>query len=777
MPIISNRRAGGYAALVIWVIVALALIIGLGLYSAGLIGGPSGRAAAPATPAVSVTGVGKEEPRYEDPSAEQSPPVVIPKTPPFPSTRKLPAITAAAEPVIAPGLLLTLEPAAGGAGDVAPTRTLALHVPAGQSAGPFLAPGPFKATWRGFLEYEDLGGQFTFSATASGPFELKINGKTAVKINPPNPAPGSPATLTAIGEPVELSSGRHELIAEFTSPAQGDAWVRVQWQSKDENIDAEPIPPKLLKHDAGGGAARVGAALHRGRELLGSMRCLQCHATAENPAALAGAMPELRTDAPGLVFAGAALRGPWLAAWIADPAALRPTATMPRLLHGPTAPQDARDIAAFLLTQGTPEPDPAFTAEQAAEGAKLYAKLNCFACHTLPDQEIEKTPLPNGGEFPRLPLRHVKAKFRPAALVKFLQKPDQFYLWTSMPDFKLSPQEAAALSAFLLSRPGAELPEPSAAAPGDAARGKLLTGQAGCLNCHGMAVVNSFSAPALSLIKNWSGGCLAAEPSGRAPFYNMTAEDRQAIAHLAGWGIDSLGRADPAQFAARQMRSLRCNACHSMDGKPDLASTFLDQIKELLPAAHSAPAHVEGEGPQVVQTIPDLTHAGQKLRGPWARDFIAGKTPTVRPWLLARMPAFSTRAELLAAGLAHQHGYPLEEPPPGPIDANKAQAGRKLTGMAGGFNCVACHGVGTKRPTAVFEAEGINFQYSAERLRRDYYMRWMMNPPRLDPATKMPRYAVDGRTQITEHFEGDAARQFDAIWQYLGAGRNIVAPQ
>lgn len=777
MPIISNRRAGGYAALVIWVIVAMAIIIGLGLYSAGLIGLPGGRAVAP-PPQASGGQNPKGEASYEDPSAQQTPPPAVSLVPPFPVGRKLPAIAPAAEPIIAPGLLMTLEPAAGGAGDVSPVRTLAIHVPAGAPASPFFAPGPFKATWRGFLEYEDLGGQFTFSASASGPFELKINDKTAVKINPGNPgAPANSASFSAIGEPVDISSGRHELIAQFTSPAQGDAWVHVQWQSKDESIDTEPIPPKLLKHDAGGGAARVGGALHRGRELLGSMRCLQCHATAENPGAFAGSMPELRTDAPGLTYAGAVLRGPWLAAWIADPTALRPTATMPRLLHGPTAPQDARDIAAFLLKQGTPEPDPVFTAEQAAEGAKLYKQLNCFACHTLPDQEIEKTPLPNGGEFPRLPLRHVKAKFHPAALVKFLQKPDQFYIWTSMPDFKLTPQEAAALAAFLLSRPGAELPQPPPDAPGDAARGNKLIGQVGCLNCHGMAVFNKFEAPVLSLIKDWSGGCLSAQPTGRAPIYNMTAEDRQAIAHLAGWGIDSLARVDPAPFAARQMRSQRCIACHSMDGRPDLASTFIDQIKELVPDVHAAAPAAEGEGPQVVQTIPDLTHAGQKLRGPWMEDFIAGKTPTVRPWLLARMPAFSTRAPMLSAGLARQHGYPFDEPAHGPIDAAQAAVGRKLTGMAGGFNCVACHGVGAKRPSAVFEAEGINFQYSAERLRRDYFMRWMMNPPRLDAATKMPRYAVDGRTQITEQFEGDAARQFDAIWQYLNAGRAIVAPQ
>jgi hypothetical protein len=49
-------------------------------------------------------------------------------------------------------------------------------------------------------------------------------------------------------------------------------------------------------------------------------------------------------------------------------------------------------------------------------------------------------------------------------------------------------------------------------------------------------------------------------------------------------------------------------------------------------------------------------------------------------------------------------------------------------------------------------------------------MRWMLDPLRIDPQTKMPKFATDGKyTKVTDVYDGDARRQFDAIWHYLHA--------
>ena len=41
-------------------------------------------------------------------------------------------------------------------------------------------------------------------------------------------------------------------------------------------------------------------------------------------------------------------------------------------------------------------------------------------------------------------------------------------------------------------------------------------------------------------------------------------------------------------------------------------------------------------------------------------------------------------------------------------------------------------------------------------------------PPRYDTNTRMPKLAPDGKkTKVTKFFDGDAQKQFDAIWEYL----------
>ena len=81
-----------------------------------------------------------------------------------------------------------------------------------------------------------------------------------------------------------------------------------------------------------------------------------------------------------------------------------------------------------------------------------------------------------------------------------------------------------------------------------------------------------------------------------------------------------------------------------------------------------------------------------------------------------------------------------------------------------------------RRPTcprfSPFEAPAINFTYARERLQKEYFHRWVHNPQRIEPDTKMPAYERDdGTTPITDVYAGDARKQFEAIWQYLLEGR------
>ena len=94
-----------------------------------------------------------------------------------------------------------------------------------------------------------------------------------------------------------------------------------------------------------------------------------------------------------------------------------------------------------------------------------------------------------------------------------------------------------------------------------------------------------------------------------------------------------------------------------------------------------------------------------------------------------------------------------------------------LVGLEG-YGCITCHGVGDEPPMAAFEAVGVNFAQSAERLRPGWYHRWMDDPLRITPSTRMPRYAdpVTGKAVRPDILGGNATAQFDAIAAWLANG-------
>jgi hypothetical protein len=176
------------------------------------------------------------------------------------------------------------------------------------------------------------------------------------------------------------------------------------------------------------------------------------------------------------------------------------------------------------------------------------------------------------------------------------------------------------------------------------------------------------------------------------------------------------------------------------------------------------------EGAPIAGTaVPHLTWFGEKLQPGWMGSFIAGAAPyKPRAWLVARMPGFGAPAMGIAVGLAQQHGLPLSDAPEPAPDKEKVALGEKLMGSDGGFNCTTCHAVKDQPATAVFEAPGVNFGNTIERVRKGFFHRWTLAPLRIDADTKMPKFSEDGvTTQLTDVLGGKAADQFEAIWQYL----------
>jgi cytochrome c2 len=687
------------------------------------------------------------------------------------SAESIPAFSGAA-PAKAPALPAT-QPGSGagvalkfesnGKTDVRSSRLVALNVPAGKPPTPFLPSGPFKATFTGDLTLR-FRMENTFSAQGRGTLKVAVNDDVVFD--------GAGDDLSKVqGKLAKLKRGKNKIVAEYTSPANGDAVVRLMWASKE--FMPESVPPNLLSHESSDAALREQARVREGRELFATMRCAKCHAGAGDgtPVPAADAMAELSMDAPNLADAGARLNAAWMAQWINDPKSVRPDASMPRVFHGDQSPQQSADVAAYLATLGAKSAEATKHDEAvAASGARLFTGLGCVACHTIPPAEATEAPL-------RRSLKYVKQKYQPAALFDFLKAPEKHYAWIRMPNFKLSDEEATQLSAFLLSKADDEKGDAPA---GDPARGKALFASSGCASCHTGVQDNVHAAPKFDVLarSDWSRGCPTPATDanhGKAPEFNLNDAQRGELLAFASAGFDSLNRDTLAEAAERQFTQLNCVACHVRDKQQDVWSSLKPEIDALLatlPPARPNP-HEHELAPD--QNRPNLTYAGEKLKPVWMAKFIAGEIPyKPRPWIFARMPAFPGRANLLSLGMAAQHGCSLTDPPLDKPDPELAEAGRKLAGRNGGFSCNTCHAVGSTKAFGAFEAPAPNFAFVASRLRDEFYHRWVRNPQRVEPGTRMPTFADgDGKTAIKDPFDGDAAKQYEAIRHYLLLGDAI----
>jgi mono/diheme cytochrome c family protein len=692
------------------------------------------------------------------------------------------------KPSIEQGITLTFQQ--GDKTDRRSARLMSLYVPEKTSPTPFLAPGPFTATFSGFVNLR-LRGEFTFSVLGRGKVFVKINGKPVLEASGDDFAGKS-------SELLKMEKGKNPIEVIYTSPEKGDAWLRVLRTSRD--FPPEPVQPTVLSHDVADKALREAARLREGRELLANLRCGNCHANTPADKS-AHSMPELQTDAPDLSTAGARLKQNWMATWIANPKSLRPEATMPRLFHA-TNPPEAADLAAYLATLGKPAAAAAPEADDEAvtQGSQLFAALGCIGCHTKPDaDEIDAK-----GE--RLPLKFINAKFQPGGLKEWLMNPQAHYQSARMPNFHLTEFEADRLVGYLVKNAKGEVPGD---AKGDAVKGKELFASAGCAACHADGAQRAQqpgtgNKTMAQLLESsfWKLGCLAPDDGGRgkAPDFGLSDDQRGAIQAIAAAGLSSLHNDVLPEYAERAVRHLQCTACHGRDEVEDRWSTAADEVGDLMPPdvnIESDQTDDAAAGPKLFvprglgelhggdkiaisgdQTRPPLTWTGEKLRPEWMAKFINGEIKyKPRYWLRSRMPAFTGRGQAIARGLALEHGVTMTPTAPHAPKLDLAVVGQKLVGRDGGFQCITCHSIVDHKAVSPFEAPGPNLLHVPERLNHDYYIRWMRKPMQFQPGTKMPVFDENGKTQLREILDGDADKQFDAIWNYVLQGEKMTPPE
>ena len=561
-------------------------------------------------------------------------------------------------------------------------------------------------------------------------------------------------------EPMRLKRGYNRFTLEF--PNLGEE-IHFQLQWKSSSFNWESVPPNLLFHEAKNPSTPD--QLIHGASLYANFHCGKCHDSPAN---------RFDTSAPNLAHTVATKR--WIADWILNPAKFRDTPHMPAFLN-PESKADqkiASEIAAFLSSQQktvqfakTKSTKEDHATIDLSNGEKLFEQLGCIGCH-----HFEK-PNPNE-EFNRISLHYANAKYSPANLIQFLKNPHHASPESRMPNFNLSDTELKQLAEYLLERSAGKLKaELVSQEKASKENGKAHFDRLGCASCH-QTSVSKLSPPSIPFPKsnsaNSSNSCINSTERNRSKkqpaFSPFSKSDKTAINKYINF-INANNKKPLTihrwQASNTLAKKYRCTTCHQQN---EIAAT----LPEIIDA--------EGTLGFAAEQLPDLTFAAEKLKANWSADFISTKNhAAMRPWLKARMPTFPKRiAEQIVYGWADQHGYFTTHKTDRRIEAYPTsqliQAGKDLITQAKGHDCRQCHAIGKFPATGDAKTQialGVNFSHSKERLSRDYYNRWMHNPLRIDPMTKMPKYTTDsGRnTKLDSIFKGDAQLQFEAIWRYL----------
>jgi hypothetical protein len=117
--------------------------------------------------------------------------------------------------------------------------------------------------------------------------------------------------------------------------------------------------------------------------------------------------------------------------------------------------------------------------------------------------------------------------------------------------------------------------------------------------------------------------------------------------------------------------------------------------------------------------------------------------------------------------------WPDKDRPEPMVTPEMSEAGRELAGTKG-FNCISCHAFGDA-PLA--GTPGPDITAFGERLRYDWWRRYILAPERFKPKTRMTNFFEKGASSNTQVFGGDPAKQTDALWAYFSLGEFAPAPE
>lgn len=556
--------------------------------------------------------------------------------------------------------------------------------------------------------------------------------------------------------------------------------------------------------------------LTKGKELFEDRGCYSCHAVE--------GYEDFRKLGPDLSRIAGKTNKDWAAKWLKAPLAFRPDTKMPQFfdLSNTSLPEDIKknnaEIAGIVdylyKKSGDFEVPQTYQGGDAQKGKELVANLGCMACHAVEDWE--------GTDFGP-DLNSIGSKVDPSWLADWVKNPKHYWKETRMPSLRISDDEANDITAYLMTlknEPFEKMAVPEAepavvdemvydylvsqhgtvmakqkldAMSEDEKRlylGQRAINHYGCAGCHNIPGFEKAGKIGVELTEEGSkdphtldfgnihiehtrqdwfktkmknprvfdkGKVKGRLEKLKMPNFHFDDEEAEALTvYLLSLKkseipsdmkelLDERGKA--IVEGRRMVNDFNCQACHLIEGKGGI-------IKETL---------ADGMAP------PSLNTEGAKVWGDWLHSFL--KTPsTLRPWLQIRMPTYGfsdkEATELVKYFNAvdnQKFTYKSKEDQIPKPSKEQWEVGKQIFDQ---FRCVQCHqaeNIEDRNPLELAPDLGL----ARERLKPRWIVKWLVDPNRIMPGTRMPGYWPDFQSPLPDVLGGSAKKQIIAIRNYL----------
>jgi mono/diheme cytochrome c family protein len=498
------------------------------------------------------------------------------------------------------------------------------------------------------------------------------------------------------------------------------------------------------------------STIAHGQQLFQSMGCPGCH--------LAQGFDQQAKVGPDLRHVASKVDPAWLVEWIKAPNEYWPGTKMPNFLF---SWEESETAAVYLLSSSTPYAGPRYPGNGDAEaGTKIVAEIGCLGCHQINGTGSSFAP----------DLSRVGGKVNADWLFAWVQNPQDYHPKTSMPNFRLTAEQAAHVTAYLMTL-GAKTERPGLAqklADNKVVEaGHQLIGRYGCYGCHEISGMEGQPriGPELTTYADkrpWEMAfgdvpLVKKKDHITTPIERLIAlyhDGRHIEESWEGWTFGKMKHS--RMYATDRIIQQMPNFGFSDENATALLTFLKSFADERLPTSYmSTPSEVEalriagtglfekynclgchhlaGQGGTIA---PNLAYEGSKARGDWLLSFL--KQPhQIRPLMQARMPTFplteqeavDLRDYIMTAFLDER--VPKAAQVAQAITPDLAAQGEKLYWEK--YPCFTCHQIQGKTGGA---AVGPDLTDAWKRLNPDWMVQWIKNPQAFDPATLMPNLGV-----------------------------------